>query len=195
MRSMRKVLGDAGLPQTSIRGACASIGIPAKSGKTLIANLDVRRKYTDLGGIRSPLGLAVGPAYNALENALVTVDASGGYRADFRSGPITIENVTTAMPQAGPLWEAQVLLVGLECRVRQEKADEIFGSVGAVTITTHVSATTHFPDTGSNNTFEMGPEGERIISLATPAVTTEVANIGLICYLVEHDSGNVGVYR
>jgi hypothetical protein len=89
--------------------------------------------------------------------------------------------------------DVQIILVAIECRVKQEKEDEIYGSVSAIALSTHELKITHFPDSG--DPFQMGADGMRIVMLQVPVYQGPFANIALACSLVEHDSGDIEKYK
>lgn len=56
--------------------------------------------------------------------------------------------------------DVRVMWTGLECRIRQEKTDEIFGTIQLIA-GMNPQPVIKFPDSG---TLAFGPDGERIFS-------------------------------
>ncbi len=86
-----------------------------------------------------------------------------------------------------------VWLVGLECEIRQESEDEMFGSVGVVVPSSRISTVQHFPD--GTDFLPMGPDGERTVSLQILLYDGPPADLVLTSVLAEHDSGDLSEYR
>jgi len=84
-------------------------------------------------------------------------------------------------------------LVGIECGIRQESGDEIYGSVGLIVPSTRTSSTVHFPDGAEY--LPMGADGARIVSLQMHLYEGPPADIVLSSVLIEHDSGDMGEYK
>lgn len=87
----------------------------------------------------------------------------------------------------------QLWLVGIECGIRQESEDEVYGSVGLIVPSTATSAVVHFPDGAEYLT--MGEDGSRIVSLQKHLYAGPPADIVLSSVLIEHDSGDMDEYR
>src|SRR6266487_921113 len=100
------------------------------------AGIAIEKKYAELGGKASPLGLPLNPT------AGVQLQGTT-YLMDYRGGQIESSGGTSAT--AVKMREVQVWWVGLECRIRQESSDEIYGSVGAVVPASGGSFTHKFP--------------------------------------------------
>jgi hypothetical protein len=78
-----------------------------------------------------------------------------------------------------------VRFVGLECNVRQEGTDELYGVVGVVGPANRKWATYSFP--GGDGTVEMGPEGMRFWTLNQEVYRGPIEDVILVATLVEHD--------
>ena len=104
--------------------------------------------YNRLGGIHSPLGLPTTSSFDIVRNG----DA---FTASFRGGNITIlfAQATTSTVQTV---NVQLWFRGIECQVRQETSDEIFGSVGCFVPSTMVVQHDRF------GTFKMGKPNARV---------------------------------
>ncbi|WP_435591738.1 hypothetical protein [Nocardia sp. bgisy118] len=114
----------------------------------------IEARWIEAGGPMSRVGLPVGPTISP--HAI-----DGGFQADFRSGAIRIlGNLPPEIPPGGD-W-VRVWWVGLECVIRQESEDEIFGTVFC-----HAPGRTAkanvviFP--GGNETLKMGKSGARVL--------------------------------
>jgi hypothetical protein len=145
------------------------VGGGATAVDPLLATKLIREKYTALGGARSRLGLPVDQSFRALDLPVATGSNSGGFQAQFRSGVITLSNDPAPVLTGVVQDEAQIFLVAIECQIKEEKVDEIYGSVGAIKTSSQESKVTHFPADG--DPFEMGAEGQRVVSLQTPVYT------------------------
>jgi len=148
------------------------------------AGIAIEKKYAQLGGKASPLGLPVNPT------AGVQLQGTT-YLMDYRGGQIESSGGTSAT--AVKMREVQVWWVGLECRIRQESSDEIYGSVGAVVPASGGSFTHKFP--GDRDYWDMGRPGERIVNVGVPIYTGPPADVVIVGALVEHDSGNIDKYK
>ena len=84
-------------------------------------------------------------------------------------------------------------LVGIECGIRQESEDEIYGSVGLIVPSTHTSLVQHFPEGAEY--LSMGADGARINSLQMHLYEGPPADIVLSSVLIEHDSGDMSEYK
>lgn len=83
--------------------------------------------------------------------------------------------------------DVKVVWTGLECRVRQEKRDDIFGSVQLITGMTPQPAV-KFPDAG---TLTFGPPGLRIFSAQRLLYSGPAQDLSVSLALVQHDSGDI----
>jgi hypothetical protein len=109
--------------------------------------------------------------------------------ADFRSGTITLDGDSTIM---NTNQEMVVELAGLECVVRQEKTDEMYGVVAAIGPGNAHYAPVPFP--GGGGTIDMGPDGQRIWVAGGPAwelYRGPLEDLTLVSALIEQDSGDV----
>ncbi|AZO63040.1 hypothetical protein EJ078_30290 [Mesorhizobium sp. M1A.F.Ca.IN.022.06.1.1] len=110
-----------------------------------------------------------------------------GFRADFRSGSIRyLSGITETVPGD---W-CRVWWTGLECGVRQESEDEVYGTVFC-----HAPGRAALPNVvivpGGNNTFNMGPPGTRVVSSAVLLYEGPLVNVTIGATLIENDSGDV----
>lgn len=110
----------------------------------------------------------------------------GGYMMLFRSGSMTVKNDQVVTNTVKVL---RVQLVGLECNIRQESKDEIFGVAALVgPASGHI---TPFSFPGGDGTLDMGPDGERIWTSNADLYSGPVEDVVLVATLVESDSGDV----
>ena len=193
MVSLRAISNTVGV-SASIKELARRVNLnPPISLKTFAATEQINRKYAALGAERSKLGLPVDQTFRPLPSPVVTARSPGRYEAKFRSGLITLSEPLTSDPKLESVSEAQIIFVGLECRIRQEATDEMYGAIGAIKTSTHESTTTNFPQSG--DPFQMGPPNLRIVSTQIPVYQGVFANVALVCSLVEHDSGDIGRYK
>jgi hypothetical protein len=151
----------------------------------------IRRSWEEMGGPRSILGLPL--------NDQITVDLTPrGYTASFRSGDIHILG-PGGRTIVNDFKIVNVVLVGIECQIRQEEEDEIYGIVAVIGAGSGIAGglgnetvvTRRFPDGG---TMDMGPDGLRISNLNLPLVQNGIVQTyRIVASLFEHDSGNVDV--
>ncbi|MFJ9721292.1 peptidoglycan-binding protein [Streptomyces sp. NPDC101209] len=83
--------------------------------------------------------------------------------------------------------DVRVMWTGLECRIRQEKTDEIFGTIQLIA-GMNPQPVIKFPDSG---TLAFGPDGERIFSAQRLLYSGPVQPLTVSATLVENDSGDV----
>lgn len=138
-------------------------------------------KYNKIGGQLSPLGLPV-------DVQMRLINTAQGPRMDFRGGPITIPP-GNLLPIAIKQFSAEVWWVGIECQIRQEGTDEIYGGVGVLVPGSGLSRTEKFPD-DDGGTSDMGPDGMRIINIERKLYEGPPTDIVLTASLIEHDSGD-----
>ncbi|MFF0284082.1 hypothetical protein ACFYSW_27620, partial [Rhodococcus aetherivorans] len=112
----------------------------------------------------------------------------GIYQADFRSGSIKL--LGNGNIEIAPGDWVRVWWVGLECVIRQESEDEVYGTVfcHAPGRTTQVKVST-FP--GGNNTLNMGEPGARVVQTSELLYEGPLVNLTLGAVLIENDSGDV----
>ncbi|MFE4311154.1 peptidoglycan-binding protein [Streptomyces sp. NPDC056891] len=85
--------------------------------------------------------------------------------------------------------DVRVVWTGLECRMRQEEIDEIFGTVQLITeVTTDPPPPLKFPDSG---TLEFGPPGQRIFSAGRLLYSGPARDMSVSVAMVEWESGDV----
>lgn len=159
-----------------------------------LASAKIQDYYAKHGGYFSRFGLPIDAGLNAQESPVVLSRPQGGYSADFRGGRLTLSH-------AGPgddvvvewIRKVKIWFVGLECRVRQEGTDEVYGSIGCIVPSTNELNTYHFPD--GIEYFSMGPDGTRTVRVEMLIYDGVPADIVLACLLIEHDSGNIDTYK
>ncbi|MGI5380559.1 hypothetical protein ACQEV2_41370 [Streptomyces sp. CA-251387] len=83
--------------------------------------------------------------------------------------------------------DVKVVWTGLECQVRQEKEDDIFGSVQVIAGMTP-QPPLKFPESG---TLQFGPPGLRIFSAQRLLYSGPAQDLTVSLALVQHDSGDV----
>jgi hypothetical protein len=162
------------------------------SAKHLIATHDILEKYRQLGGLLSPLGLSINEELVAQDNPAIKPTSPDGFIANFRGGRIKI-STPGEIAVAEQTKNVKIFFVGLECRIRQEKSDEILGTVGVIIPSTKSSTPHHFPE--GKEFFDMGEDGSRIVKLEQLIYEGVPADIILNCILVEHDSGDIEKYK
>ncbi len=137
----------------------------------------IRAVWNGDGGPRSPVGLP--------KTEELTVTRSGDdWQAAFRSGSITVKSHENKCH----ILTKQVLkvdFVGLECNVRQEGTDELYGVVALIGPANRVLGTHVFP--GGDETLTMGPDGQRIWTTNNRLYEGPIEDVSLVATLVEHD--------
>ena len=135
----------------------------------------IRAVWEGDGGPRSSVGLPKTPQLSALRSG-------EGWSSDFRSGRITLQGNQCAILTTR---ELVVQFVGLECNVRQEGVDELYGVVAVIGPANKQIATFAFP--GGDGTIEMGPDGQRIWTTNHDLYRGPIEDVVLVATLVEHD--------
>ena len=152
----------------------------------------ITEKYARIGGQNSPLGLPADPS--------MPVRNSGGtFTMDFRGGRISIADPINQSATAIQTVRVEVWWVGLECQVRQESEDEMYGAIGIIApgillAGTASHGTIKFPGSG-NDTIQMGKDGERILMVGELLYGGPPTDVLIGCQLIEHDSGNVAAAK
>ncbi|MFD6391155.1 hypothetical protein, partial [Nocardia sp. NPDC060259] len=145
-----------------------------------LARQAIENHWLAAGGPLSTVGLPVGPSISPY-----AID--GGFQADFRSGGIRILDVD---PEIVPGDWVRIWWVGLECAIRQEGEDEIYGTVFCHAPGRAAKANVViFP--GGNETLEMGEPGARIAKTNELLYEGPLVNVTLGVTLIENDSGDV----
>jgi len=150
------------------------------------ARSKIMAKYSEIGSYRSPLGLASDPDRGVYSRG-------GTYVMDFRGGHIEANPLNNDPAIAKTETQIQVWWVGLECRIRQEKVDELYGTVAALIPGSGITNTMHFPE--DREYWDMGPDGQRITQAGVKLYEGPPMDITLIASLVEYDSGNIDKYK
>ncbi len=142
----------------------------------VMAEQAITKVWQAEGGPMGPVGLPIG------DRITVATAGEDGFQAPFRSGTITFSNNEVISKTERVL---VVDFVGMECHVRQEKTDELYGVVGVVGAANRAVSTYAFP--GGNNTIDMGPDGQRIWNTFYRLYEGPVEDITLVGSLIEHD--------
>lgn len=184
-----EALRVAGGQEWANPGVVVDLGEPGVLPRAILqamAEQKIRDKYAQIGGYTSPLGLPV--------TGDIKPKAQGsGYVMECRGGTIEIEDPTRHQPRAIKRLNVEVWWVALECQVRQEKTDEVYGAVAALAPGSGLSTTHKFP--GDREYWELGGEGQRIVTVGVPVYSGPPMDLVLIGSLVEHDSGNTDEYK
>jgi hypothetical protein len=131
-------------------------------------------RFKGLGGIKSPLGLPYDARFPVSRNA-------HGAFFNFRGGSVT---VPYNAPVANPVAQTRVIVrfAGLECKVRQEKEDEMFGGVSAFVPSTLQTVPVPIADWRFKDRVRVWPDS-RVLYDGPPT------DIVLTTTLLEKDSG------
>jgi len=89
--------------------------------------------------------------------------------------------------------KAEVVWVALECQVRQESSDEVYGTLNMVPVDGRDAISHKFP--GDRDAWDMGEDGQRIVALSVPMYMGSPKGLAITASLVEHDSGNIDEYK
>lgn len=138
-------------------------------------------KYTALGGFKSVLGLPI------TETMPVEPDGSG-FRMLFRGGHLHLGADAAEPVEVQQQAQFQLWWVGLECQIRQEAEDEIYGVLGLLVPGTALSDIRKFPDDDAG-VLKFGRPSERLINTDTLLFQGPPFDIVLSLSLFEHDSG------
>ncbi len=140
----------------------------------------IRQKYDNIGGYSSPLGLPV--------DATMPIQETGGtFYVEFRGG--TIEATTLGDPVAYEERVVKVIWTALECQVRQESEDEVYGTVGGLRTADGAVTVTNFPESGGY--WSLGKSGNRVVLPNTLVYKGPPSDIVVAATLIEHDSGDI----
>jgi hypothetical protein len=154
----------------------------ATSARHLLAAYAIKQKYTQLGEVFSPLGLPIDDDLNAQINISTKANHQGGYQGQFRGGLITVKDFDNIAVEE-VTEKVKVWFVGLECIVRQESEDEIFGTVGVILPSKPMfTRAVHFPE--GTDYLKMGKRGTRTSELNVLLYDDVPADIVLTCNLV-----------
>lgn len=142
----------------------------------------IRRAWRGQGGAKSPIGWPIGRYVKVNEGA------DGSFKARFRSGTMTVSAdgrtlITTVRNYV------KITLVGLECQIRQETEDELYGVVAIAGPSDNHLKTFRFPGAGESLT--LGPDGQRIWQTALELYNEKIEDLYITCNLIERDSGDV----
>jgi hypothetical protein len=145
------------------------------------------RKYDRIGGARSRLGLP-------LHGEMPVRKAGKNFRMDFRGGQVLLDpNAAEAVAQVQ--LRVEVSWVGLECQIRQEGVDEVYGVIGILAPGFGgLHNEEKFPDAGGG-TFDLGPSGARIVKTARRLYTGPPTDLILTLSVIEHDSGDTSAAK
>lgn len=132
------------------------------------------RAWEQVGGPRSAVGLP--------EVGLTPTRAGEEWTASFRSGTVVVRQHETVVTSERRLIAD---FVGLECHVRQEKSDDLYGVVAVVGPANAQIKTYRFP--GGDGTISMGRDGERIWNGFENLYQGPIEKLVLVATLIEHD--------
>jgi len=151
------------------------------------ARAAMERGWQRMGGVSSPVGLPVADSIRLEEQGVL---GRGGYTASFRGGTLKLSSDGQTVSSESHT-VVNIDLVGIECQIRQESTDEIYGVVSVMGPSNSTIITTRIPGGG---TIDMGPDGLRINLTHVPLVKGGVLqNYYVWASLVENDSGDVDV--
>jgi hypothetical protein len=190
MLSVRTLAAQSGNPSStlSLRSLTSTLTGTTDSLRAAFATQNIMQGYALRKAFSSHLGMPITPGNETRDQ--VTVTASGnGYLARFRSGNLLLTGSLDGKPEAKDTHEASIDLVALECRDKQEKVDEVIGSVAYIRPSDKSSGVSSIPK------LDMGPDGQRIVQFSQTVYQGAFANINLACSLVEKDSGDTTKYR
>lgn len=139
------------------------------------AQTNINSLYSQLGAYSSRLGLALSD---------MKAKDDGGYLMEFRGGKI--ETDVNGNAWAESKLRVELWLVGLQCVLKQEVEDEVYGSITALMPSFGGSFTHTFPNSG--DTFKFRHDGERIVNLAVKLYDGPPADLAITGNLKEKDS-------
>lgn len=188
MLGIRQIAQAGG--SNSLRDLASRYG--ATSARHLLAAYAIKQKYKQLGEVFSTLGLPIDDDLNAQLDVATKANQQGGYQAQFRGGAITIKDFDN-IPVQERTNKVKVWFVGLECQVRQEGEDEVFGTIGVIRPSTKLSRGVDFP--AGAEFLKMGKDGTRTVQLQMLLYDDVPADLVLTINLIEHDSGDIDEYK
>ena len=145
------------------------------------ARKQILSKYQSLGGLNSKLGLPVDARFQLIPTA-------NGVKVNFRGGNIEFKSGSI---EAIKQYRVEVWWMGIECQIRQETADELYGVVGVIVPGTGLSRSEKYPD-ATTGTITLGPDNLRIAKIGVKLYDGPPVDIVLAATLVESDSGDTG---
>jgi len=144
-------------------------------------------KYSAMNGPNSSLGLPVDPSLPLGHDGTT-------FLMDFRGGKIKVADAAdaTAVVETNPA--VTVSFVALECQIRQESTDEMYGAISILVPSIRIAGlasheTFKFPG-DSDGTLDMGPDNLRIVQSNKEMYTGPPTDLLVSCNLIEHDSGD-----
>jgi hypothetical protein len=137
--------------------------------------------WNELGGASSSLGIPVGDAISA------TPLPDGGFEAQFRGGTMTLDRDATELV-AHVTTKARVRFAGVECQIRQEEEDEIYGTVTCLGAANGHALTVAFP--GGGATTDLGKSNRIWLSGGPVLYEGPPEDLVLVGTLVEHDESD-----
>lgn len=148
----------------------------------LTAKKKITEKYEQVGHRFSPIGLP-----------LTGVENQGDHFVQhFRSGHITSGGLITDFAQVIQTNSVEITWNAIECHQKQEKFDDIIGSIGVIAPASAKGESYGFPQ--DREEYTMGP-GLRIIETNVPIYNGPIGDIYIMVSLMEHDSGNIDEYK
>ena len=189
--SLKKSIRKDGLTGESLANILEEMRLEAeREAKLAAARVQMTKFWDHIGGPKSLAGLPVGQTINVTRRKGLG-KAKSFYEADFRGGPMKIMENGTFDGVAQEFTSVNISLKGIECQIRQEKTDEIYGVISVFGPSSNLIVTKRVPAEGI---VSFGPKGLRIVSLDLPLVVEGVMqNYVVVAALIENDSGDVDV--
>lgn len=154
------------------------------------ANAAIEKGWNELGGPKSQVGL---PLHGVIKANLDFESKVGGLeirniKSDFRGGMLLLSSDGSQIESPERRLVSADLL-GMECEVRQEKEDELYGVISILGPSNQEVAHVRFPSSGDH--VVMGADGDRILNLNIPIIVAQpLQNYIIWVSLVEGDSGD-----
>ncbi|MFO1089621.1 MAG: hypothetical protein U1E46_08575 [Hyphomicrobiales bacterium] len=160
-----------------------------RQARLAVASSQLERHWRRIGGPKSIVGLPLGNRIEAQE--VISADGKRSYKALFRGGPLQIMDNGSPFGAVQEVIVVNIRLCGIECQIRQEGTDEVYGVISVVGPSGSTIVTKRFP---ASEVIKLGPERMRISNLNLPLVERGVMqNYVITAALVENDSGDVEV--
>ncbi|MEN2786645.1 hypothetical protein ACFOKI_01905 [Sphingomonas qilianensis] len=143
----------------------------------------IETKYNQIGGFKSRLGLPLVPSMPIRQSA-------DSFETSFRSGFISVKADGTDIFAIAQTF-CEISVVGIQCNIRQEAVDEIYGTVSCLIANSanSNSTTVKIPDDG-DGVFKMGPVGLRVSGASGLIYSGPVADVLIAVMLIQQDSGD-----
>lgn len=150
---------------------------PHVTSPGVLAGIRMKEKWNEMGGPRSELGLP-------LDRAIKVTERNGSFVGEFRGGQMVMEHDHGEI-EVTVSHRVAVVFEGFGLERRQESGDEIFGTIHGRLGSLGYTKDFLIPE------ITLGPDGSnRIAQLGMTIYEGPPADLNIVLYLMEHDSGD-----